>query len=140
MNNVNLIGRLTKDASLHKTQEGKSVASFTLAVDGFNDKADFISCVAWEKRADVIAQYCRKGSQIGVTGRLATRNYKDKDDKTVYVTEVVVERVDLIEPKEKGATSQANGRRDEYGNKVGEDRTDELENENLPPDEEETPF
>jgi single-strand DNA-binding protein len=136
MNNVNMVGRLTKEAVLRKTQDGKAVCSFTLAVDSFNDKADFVPCVAWEKRAEVLSNYCGKGTLIGVSGRIQTRDYKDKDDRTVYVVEVVAERIDLLEPR----------KRDDHGNKIENNtpkydakRENELKEEQLP-DEEDMPW
>lgn len=106
MNNVCLIGRLTKTTELRKTTSGTSVISFTLAVnrrvkkDG-QQEADFINCQAWKGVADVLFKYTKKGSLIGIDGRIQTRSYDDKNGKRVYVTEVVVENLDLLEPKDK---------------------------------------
>jgi single-strand DNA-binding protein len=97
MNHVILIGRLTKDAVSKQTQTGKGVTSFTLAVNRNKDEVDFINCVAWEKTADIVTRYTRKGSQIAVEGRINTRSYDDKDKKKVYVTEVVVSNVQLLD-------------------------------------------
>lgn len=99
MNQAVLTGRVTKDIELRTTQNGKSVASFTLAVNRIPDGADFISCVAWGKDAENISRYVSKGHRLGITGRLQSRSYKDKDGKTVYVTEVVVEHPEFLEPK-----------------------------------------
>lgn len=102
MNSVNLIGRLTKDVELRFTGSGTAVGSFNLAVNrSFKNQAgdreaDFVSCVIWRKAAENLAQYAKKGSQIGVEGRIQTRNYDDKDGKKVYVTEVVVNNFYLI--------------------------------------------
>ena len=97
MNNVNMIGRICKDLEVRFTQSNNTaMANFTLAVnrkfkkDGQQD-ADFINCQAWAKTAEIMAKYCTKGSQIGITGRINTRNYEGKDGKKVYVTEVIVE-------------------------------------------------
>ena len=106
MNNVCLIRRLTKTPELRKTTSGTSVISFTLAVnrrvkkDG-QQEADFINCQAWKGVADVLFKYTKKGSLIGIDGRIQTRSYDDKNGKRVYVTEVVVENLDLLEPKDK---------------------------------------
>lgn len=104
INQVALVGRLTKDVDVRKTQSNKSVATFTLAVDKIvsgQKQADFIPCTAWEKTADLLAQYCHKGSLIGVTGRINTRNYEDPNtQKKVYVTEVLAERVVFLSTKE----------------------------------------
>lgn len=99
VNSVILIGRLTKDPEIKKTSSGKSVASFTLAVNQrFNrDKTDFINCVAWEKTADYLGNYVKKGNLIAVEGRISTRNYDAPDGKKVYITEVVCESVQGLE-------------------------------------------
>lgn len=99
MNNVNLIGRLTKDVELKVTQQDKKVASFTLAVDKYGDGADFIQCVVWERQAEILAQYTGKGVKVGVTGRIQTRDYEDKTGRRVYVTEVVANQIHLIDSK-----------------------------------------
>ena len=102
MNVVVLIGRITKRPELKKTQSNTSVVSFTLAVRNFvngEEKADFIECVAWQNTADTISKYCDKGHQIGVSGRIGTRTYETSSGETRYVTEVTVERLDLLESK-----------------------------------------
>lgn len=111
MNLVNLTGRLTKDIDLKKTQNGMSVIKFTLAVnrrfkkDG-EQQADFISCVAWDKAAEIMYQYVGKGSQIGLTGRLQTGSY-DRDGQKVYTTDVVVEQFDFLESRSQRAQTSA---------------------------------
>ena len=101
MNQVCLIGRLTKDVEERRTQNGTPVAMFTLAVDRKKreDGADFINCVAWDKAAETIAQYVHKGDRFGVVGRLSTRSYDGKDGKKVFVTEVVVTNFQFLESK-----------------------------------------
>lgn len=103
MNNVCLIGRLTKDVEERRTQNGTPVAMFTLAVDRKKreDGADFINCVVWDKAAETIAQYVHKGDRFGVVGRLSTRSYDGKDGKKVFVTEVVVSNFQFLESKRK---------------------------------------
>lgn len=101
MNNTQLIGRLTKEVEVNVTPQDKKVANFTLAVNKYGEGADFIQCVAWEKTAEVLEKYTKKGSQIGVTGRIQTRNYDHNDGYKVYVTEVVVNTVDLLDSKPK---------------------------------------
>jgi len=108
MNKVTLTGRPIKEIILKKTESGKSVCSFILAVDRFNKDAgaDFISIVAWEKTADVISGYVKVGDKILINGHISTRTYDDKDGKKVYVTEVVAENMEFMtkkkvdEPKE----------------------------------------
>lgn len=106
INRVVLVGRLTRDVEVRKTQTGLSVASFTVACDrrGSRDAqgqqtADFISCVAWRQSADFLGAYAKKGALVGVEGRIQTRNYDDKDGKRVYVTEVVCDNVSLLESR-----------------------------------------
>lgn len=108
MNTVNLVGRLTKDVEIKYTQAGKAVGSFTLAVNrNFKTngeyEADFILCTVWDKRAENLAQYTKKGSQIGVTGIIQTRNYENQQGQRVYVTEVVVENFDFLDKRENGS-------------------------------------
>ena len=102
MNRVELIGRVTKNIELRVTQTGKSVATFTLAVNNRmkEDGADFPVCVAWGKVADLINTYVKKGNLIGVSGKLSTRTYESKGQKH-YVTEVIVDEVDFLEKKSK---------------------------------------
>ena len=105
MNQVVLIGRLTKDPQIrYSSQSQMAVANFTLAVDrikGRDDKdpgADFPDIVAFGKTAEIIEKYVTKGSLIGVNGRLQTRSY-EKDGRKVYVTEVIAEWIELLSPK-----------------------------------------
>ena len=84
MNHFVGIGRLTRDPEVRYTQSGKAYAKFTLAIDrrkssDGNQQADFIPCVAWEKTAEVISQYCTKGKKIAVEGRIQTRSYEAND-------------------------------------------------------------
>ncbi len=105
MNNVNLVGRLTKDVELKYTSSQTAVAIGTLAVNrqfknaNGEKEVDFINIVAWRKTAEILSNYASKGSQIGITGRIQTRNYEGNDGKRVYVTEVVAETVMLLDGK-----------------------------------------
>ncbi|WP_042352963.1 single-stranded DNA-binding protein [Bacillus massiliigorillae] len=116
MNRVVLVGRLTKDPDLRYTPSGVPVATFTLAVNRtFSNQqgereADFINCVVWRKPAENVANFLKKGSLAGVDGRLQTRSYEGQDGKRVYVTEVVAESVQFLEPR--GASQ---GNRNEGG-------------------------
>ena len=120
MNSVQLIGRLTKDLDLRYTQSGKAVATGTLAVNrrfknaSGESEADFINIQIWDKSAENLVNFTRKGSQIGVNGRIQTRNYENKEGARVYVTEIVVENFTLLESKKDGAsngqTGQSNNR------------------------------
>lgn len=105
INNVVLVGSLTKEPDLRYTSNGTATASFTLAVNrSFKNangdrEADFINCVIWRKPAETLANYARKGTLLGVTGRIQTRNYENQQGQRVYVTEVVVENFQLLESK-----------------------------------------
>ena len=94
-------GRLTKDPVV-KYNNDKAVARFTLAVNrrfSKDGEADFISCVAFGKQGEFVEKYARKGMKFDVVGRIQTGNYKDKDGKTVYTTDVVVEEIEFGESK-----------------------------------------
>ena len=95
MNNIILIGRITKDPELKYTNNGKGNTRFTLAVQRNKDEADFINCVAWEKTAETITEYFRKGSQIAIQGAIRTGSY-EKDGRTIYTTDVWVYKFDFI--------------------------------------------
>lgn len=100
MNQVCLIGRITKDVQERRTQNGTAVVSFTLAVDRRKkeDGADFINCIAWNKSAETIAKYVHKGDLFGVTGYIQTRSY-EKDGRRNYATEVVTTGFQFLEHK-----------------------------------------
>lgn len=105
LNKVILIGRITKDVELRRTNSGTAVVSFTLAVnnrfvqkDG-NESTDFISCVAWSNTAEIMEKYVKKGMLLAVEGRIQTRTYDNKEGNKVYVTEVVCNGVTMLESK-----------------------------------------
>lgn len=105
INNVVLVGRMTRDPELRRTASGKAVTSFTLAVNrikqGNEQKADFISCVVWDKVAENTAQYCSKGSLVGIDGRIQTRSYDNSQGQRVYVTEVLCRSVQFLDIRNK---------------------------------------
>lgn len=106
MNSVSLVGRLTRDPELRKTQGGKSCVRFVLAVNRIFESqngqtADFPTVVAYGKTADNINAYCSKGDLIEVDGRLQTGSYEDKNGKTIYTCEVIANRVGFLTPKSK---------------------------------------
>ncbi|RHF51456.1 single-stranded DNA-binding protein [Mitsuokella multacida] len=114
MNKCHIIGRMTKDPEVRYTQGGTAVATFTLAVDRrvAKDKpkeADFIPCVVWGKMADgVVKNYCHKGKQVAVEGRIQVRSYDAKDGTKRYVTEVIVNDLELL-GKGDGSSKQGGG-------------------------------
>lgn len=92
--NVSTIsGRITKDLELKTTPNGVSVTSFTLAVKGFGESVDFVDVVAWKNLAEIICKKCEKGQVLTVSGRLATRIYKDKNDVIHKITEVIANEI-----------------------------------------------
>ncbi|HAB7745323.1 TPA_asm: single-stranded DNA-binding protein [Listeria monocytogenes] len=117
MNRVVLVGRLANDPDLKYTPNGVAVATFRLAVNrpfknqNGDQEADFINIVVWRKPAENAANYLRKGSLAGVDGRIQTRNYEGQDGKRVYVTEIVAESVQFLEPRNssQGTSNQNEG-------------------------------
>ncbi|MDD3999446.1 MAG: single-stranded DNA-binding protein [Bacilli bacterium] len=105
MNRVILVGRLTKDPELKHTNNDIAVVQFTIAVNrtfvskSGEKQADFINCVAWRQQAENLARYMRKGSQIGVEGRIQTRSYDDANGMRRFVTEVLVDSIHFLESK-----------------------------------------
>ncbi len=150
INNVVLVGRLTKDVEVKKTQSGLSVASFTVACDrrlsqeqrnNNEQSADFISCVAWRGSADFLGQYSHKGDTVGIEGRIQTRTY-DRDGQKVYVTEIIANSVSILhstqprqaantQPQQQAQTqnaaaTQANDPIEDYLNGYSDINSDEL--------------
>ena len=105
INRVVLVGRMTKDCELRYTGSNIAVATFNLAVnrnytnsDG-NNEADFIQCVVWRQTAENLSRYTRKGSLVGVDGRIQTRNYEANDGSRRHITEVVCDNVRYLDSK-----------------------------------------
>ncbi len=105
INNVVLVGRLTRDVDMRYTQSGVAVGSFSVAVErNFKNangerETDFINCVIWRKAAENFARFTRKGSLVGVEGSIQTRNYENNQGQRVYITEILVENFSLLESK-----------------------------------------
>lgn len=126
LNNVQLIGRLANDVDLQYTNGGRAVANFTLAVNRpFGNKennADFIRVVLWDRQAENVNNYCKKGSQIAVVGRINTGKYNDKETgKTVYTTDVSANYVQFLNIK------------NDNNNKQQEENTNEPANQDFHP-------
>ena len=119
INRVVLVGRLTRDPDLRYTPNGNAVVNFTLAVNRTfknsqgEQEADFINCQAWRTTAENVAQYLRKGSLAGIDGRIQTRSYENDEGRRVYVTEVVADSVQFLEPKKQETESKNNGTNDD---------------------------
>lgn len=113
INRVVLVGRLTRDPELKYTQSGIAVVRFTLAVNRTfknqqgEQEADFINCVAWRKQAENTANYLRKGSLAGIDGRIQTSSFDGKDGNRVFMTEVVADSVQFLEPKREGGQAKS---------------------------------
>ncbi|MDO5794674.1 MAG: single-stranded DNA-binding protein [Turicibacter sp.] len=105
INNVVLVGRMTRDAELRYTPSNQAVATFTLAVNrNFKNQngereADFINCVIWRQQAENLSNWAKKGTLIGVTGRIQTRNYENQQGQRVYVTEIVADNFQILESR-----------------------------------------
>ena len=105
INNVVLVGRMTRDPELRYTPSNVAVATFSLAVNrNFKNQsgdreADFISCIMWRQQAENFANWCKKGNLVGITGRIQTRSYDNQQGQRVYVTEVVAENFQMLESR-----------------------------------------
>lgn len=105
INNVVLVGRMTRDAELRYTPSNQAVATFTLAVNrNFKNQngereADFINIVIWRQQAENLANWAKKGTLLGITGRIQTRNYENQQGQRVYVTEVVADNFQILESR-----------------------------------------
>ena len=113
INNVVLVGRMTRDAELRYTPQNQAVATFSLAVNrNFKNQngeydADFINCVIWGKLAENFANWTKKGNLVGITGRIQTRNYENQQGQRVYVTEMVAESFQLLEKRDNSANQNS---------------------------------
>ncbi|MCP9057412.1 single-stranded DNA-binding protein [Streptococcus infantis] len=111
INNVVLVGRLTRDPELRYTPSNVAVATFSLAVNrNFKNQAgdyeaDFISCIMWRQQAENFANWLKKGALVGITGRIQTRSYDNQQGQRVYVTEVVAESFQILEKKDNSANN-----------------------------------
>ncbi|MFH0716230.1 single-stranded DNA-binding protein [Staphylococcus delphini] len=128
LNRVVLVGRLTKDPEYRTTPSGVSVATFTLAVNRtFTNaqgerEADFINCVVFRKQAENVNNFLFKGSLAGVDGRLQSRSYENQEGRRVFVTEVVCDSVQFLEPKsqnQRHANQNQGNQFDSYGQGFG---------------------
>ncbi len=113
INNVVMIGRLTRDVELRYTSNNVAVGAFTLAVNrNFKNAAgdresDFINCIIWNKQAENLANWTKKGMLVGITGRIQTRSYENQQGQRVYVTEVVAESFQVLEKRDNAANKSS---------------------------------
>lgn len=127
INNVVLVGRMTRDAELRHTNSNIAVATFTLAVnrpfknEAGEREADFINVVIWRQQAENLANWAKKGSLIGISGSILTRNYENQQGQRVYVTEVVANNFQLLESRNSQQSNQGQGdykqNHNDFGNK-----------------------
>lgn len=112
VNNVVLVGRITRDPEIRTSSTGTNVCNFSLAINrNFKNNAgeydaDFVNCVAFNQTATLMEQYVAKGQLLSVQGRIQTRNYDDKDGRKVYVTEVVCNTLSFLESKRNANTNE----------------------------------
>ena len=134
INNVVLVGRMTRNAELRYTPQNKAVATFTLAVNrNFKNQngereADFINCIIWNQPAENLANWAKKGTLIGVTGRIQTRNYENQQGQRVYVTEVMANNFKMLESRKDqqgGQGSYQNDGQSAFGNNQPMDISDD---------------
>lgn len=114
MNNVVLVGRLTRDPELRTTPNGIATCQISLAVNGVPNAngertTDFINITVWRRQAENVAKYCSKGSQVGVVGRIHTRSYDANDGSKRYVTEVVADNVTFLGSSNRNGNSNQGG-------------------------------
>lgn len=115
------VGRLTKDPSLSYTQTGVAVCRFTVACNRpfkneGEQQADFIQCVAWRKVAENTANFLRKGSLVGIDGRISTGSYEGQDGKRIFTTEITAESVQFLDPKNSSSNQSNSGQAAGYTN------------------------
>lgn len=99
INSVTLIGRLTRDPEQRKLSDGKSVSSFSIAVNGYKDDVSFLNCVAFGQTAEFINQYCKKGNRLAVSGKLQQKIWADKEGVKKSSIEIIVNNVQNLTPK-----------------------------------------
>lgn len=140
INNITLVGRLTRDPDLRYTSNGQAVATFNLAVNrNFTNasgerEADFPNCVIWRKQAENLANYARKGMLIGITGRIQTRNYENQQGQRVYVTEVVADNFQLLERRQdnNGQSQQNSNQSKSFDDPFGSNTHIDISDDDLP--------
>ena len=117
INRAVVCGRLVRDPELRRTQNGTPVTSFTLAVNRtFGEhEADFLNCVAWNKTAEIVEQFCSKGNLVGVEGRLQSRSYQDNQGNNRTVVEIVADQVQFMQSKDSSAQTMAQASEKYYG-------------------------
>ena len=142
INNVVLVGRMTRDAELRYTPQNQAVATFTLAVNrNFKNQsgereADFINVVIWRQQAENLANWAKKGVLIGITGRIQTRNYENQQGQRVYVTEVVADNFQMLESRNQQSQGNSfqngNSSQGSYQSPFGNSNPMDISDDDLP--------
>ncbi|MCQ9211635.1 MULTISPECIES: single-stranded DNA-binding protein [unclassified Streptococcus] len=138
INNVVLVGRMTRDAELRYTPTEQAVATFTLAVNrNFKNQngereADFVGCVIWRQQAENLANWAKKGALVGITGRIQIRNYENQQGQRVYVTEVVADNFQLLESKSKENRAANQASMDQHAPHFGTTSPIDISEDGLP--------
>ncbi|HEP1433012.1 single-stranded DNA-binding protein [Streptococcus pyogenes] len=138
INNIVLVGRMTKDAELRYTPSQVAVATFTLAVNRrFKEQngereTDFINCVIWRQSAENLANWAKKGTLIGITGRIQTRNYENQQGQRVYVTEVVAESFQVLESRNQQQSGQSNPSQNDNSQSFSNSNPMDISDDDLP--------
>lgn len=128
LNRVILVGRMVRDPELRRTGNGTAVTSFTIAMNrkvasqNGEKQADFIPCVVWNKAAENVAQYCSKGSLVGIDGRLQSRQYQDNNGNNRNVVEVICDSVQFLDTKKDNPGQRSQQNDNKYGYAVGHEK------------------
>ena len=136
MNAVQIIGRLTSDVELRRTQSGKAVATYSLAVKRprSKDETDFPNVVTWEKGAEYLSQYGHKGDIVAVSGSLQSRKFTDKNGNNRIAWEIVADSVELLSGRRNSdaGNNTAQGQNGSFAQPVQEFRQIDMEDAELP--------
>lgn len=127
MNKVILTGRLTKDVDVKYTQNGKCVALFSMAVNGFKkEDVHFFNIVSWNKTAELCGNYLTKGSKVLIEGQLTTRSYEDNSGSKKTVTEIIASNVEFLESKKQNEQQATMQQVKQYQNTFGAVQSEEI--------------
>ena len=125
MNIAMIVGRITKDIELRTTDNGKNVVKFTLAVNKDKEHTNFINCIVWNKLAETMAKYCKKGDLIGINGEIQTGSYENSKGDKVYTTEVLTNKITFLSTKSQEIKEEVKQEKEEkkdlfaeFGNEV----------------------
>ena len=131
INKVFLIGRLTKEAELKTFDSGKKNCKFSLAVNGYKDEVSFINCTAWEKTAELINQYVKKGDRVAVDGSLKQSRFEDKDGNKRSAIDVIVNSIQFLTTKQESSNQTNSKQNDGTYNKFEEPAKSEVQQQSF---------